>query len=149
MKVECRISAEYEEPYAVLHVDKMTPAIGEAISLLERLGAGPPALAAARAGKTYFLEPESLDLVRTEGREIVCYDRQKNRYLLGRPLYELEGILGRHFVRVSKSTIINLRRISHVKAGLNGTMELTMKNGVEDYISRNYRRSFKERLGLE
>ena len=147
MKVECNISADCKDPYAVLHIDKMTPLIAQAISLLEK--EDEDTLIATRDGKTYFISPGNLELIRTEGREIACYDKLKNRYLLSKPLYELEDILGRQFARVSKSAIINLRRISHVNAGLNGTMELVMKNGVEDYISRNYRKSFKERLGLK
>ncbi len=149
MKVECNISADCKEPCAVLHIAKMTPTIAQAISLLEKEDADTSALVATKDGKTYFLSPGNLELVRTEGREIACYDKLKNRYLLGKPLYELEDILGQQFARVSKSTIINLRRISHVEAGLNGTMELVMKNGIEDYISRKYRKSFKERLGLK
>lgn len=148
MKVECKIDPDCREARAVLHIEKMTPAIAQAISLLEKEGEKPPALTATRNGKTYFLDPDSLELVRTEGREVACYDKLKSRYLLSMPLYELEDLLGRQFARISKSTIINLRRISHVAAGLNGTMELVMKNGVEDYISRSYRKSFKERLGL-
>lgn len=147
MKVECNISADCKDPYAVLHIDKMTPLIAQAISLLEK--EDEDTLVATRDGKTYFISPGNLELIRTEGREIACYDKLKNRYLLSKPLYELEDILGRQFARISKSAIINLRRISHVNAGLNGTMELVMKNGVEDYISRNYRKSFKERLGLK
>ena len=147
MKVECNISADCKDPYAVLHIDKMTPLIAQAISLLEK--EDEDTLVATRDGKTYFISPGNLELIRTEGREIACYDKLKNRYLLSKPLYELEDILGRQFARVSKSAIINLRRISHVNAVLNGTLELVMKNGVEDYISRNYRKSFKERLGLK
>ncbi len=147
MKVECKIDPDCREPYAVIHISEMTPAIGEAISILERAG-GTAALAAVRDEKTYFLAPEELDLVRTEGREIVCYDSRKNRYAINRPLYELESVLGNRFIRISKSAVINIRRIDHVKAGLNGTMELVMKNGVKDFISRSYRKSFKERIGL-
>ena len=149
MRVECKISADCKDPYAALHINKMTPTIAEAISILEKEGREPPSLTAVKGGKTFFIDPEDLELVRTEGREIVCYDKLKNRYLLNKPLYELETILGNHFVRISKSAIINIHRITHVKAGFNGTMELAMKNGMEDYISRSFRKSFKERLGLE
>lgn len=149
MRVECDINPDCSEPSAVIHIKKMTPAIGEAIAILERENSETSALFAERNGRTFFIEPENLELVRTEGREIACYDKLKNRYVLNRPLYELETVLGSRFVRVSKSTIINLRRINHVGAGFNGTMELVMKNGIEDYISRSYRKSFKERLGLK
>ncbi|MDE5778908.1 MAG: LytTR family transcriptional regulator [Lachnospiraceae bacterium] len=149
MKVECKISADYKEPYAVLHINKMTETIAEIISMLEKENANSLTLIAAKDKKTYFIKPEDISLVRTEGREIVCYDKLKNRYTLDKPLYELENILSIYFVRISKSAIANINQIDHVEAGFNGTMELVMKNGVTDYISRSFRKNFKERLGLE
>lgn len=149
MRVECKISAEYREPYAVLHLDKMTETAAQIISMLERENGSPPTLIAEKDKKTYFIRPEEISLVRTEGREIVCYDAGKSRYVLDKPLYELEHTLGMHFVRISKSAIVNIGQIDHVEASFNGTMEILMKNGVMDYISRSYRKSFKERLGLK
>lgn len=149
MKVECKISTDYKEPYAVLHINRMTQALAEIISMLEKEETDSLTLIGTKARKTYFLKPEDISLVRTEGRDIVCYDKLKNRYILDKPLYELERILDIHFVRISKSTIVNIRQINHVEASLNGTMELVMKNGIIDYISRSFRKVFKERLGLE
>ncbi len=149
MRVECKISADYKEPYAVIYLNKMTKTIAEIISMLEKEGTDSLTLVATKEKKTYFIKPEEISLVRSEGREIVCYDKLKNKYVLDKPLYELESILDHHFVRVSKSTIVNIRQINHVEASLNGTMELVMKNGITDYISRSFRKVFKERLGLE
>lgn len=148
MKVECKISADYQEQYAVLHINKMTETIAEIITMLEKESANSQTLIAAKDRKTYFIKPEDISLIRTEGREIVCYDKRKTRYLLDKPLYELENILDIFFVRISKSAIVNINQIDHVEASFNGTMELVMKNGVTDYISRSFRKSFKERLGL-
>lgn len=149
MKVECKISAEYKEPYAVLHINKMTDSVGEIISMLEKENANSLTLIAKKDKNTYFIKPEDISLIRTEGREIVCYDKRKNRYILDKPLYELENMLAVYFVRISKSTIVNINQINHVEASFNGTMGLVMKNGVTDYISRSFRKSFRERLGLE
>lgn len=149
MKVECKISTDYKEPYAVLHLNKMTQTMAEIISMLEKEETDSLTLIGTKDRKTYFLKAEDISLARTEGREIVCYDKLKNRYILDKPLYELERILDIHFVRVSKSTIVNIRQINHVEASLNGTMELVMKNGITDYISRSFRKIFKERLGLQ
>lgn len=149
MKVECKISTDYKEPYAVLHINKMTRTIAEIISMLEEENADSPTLIAAKDRKTYFIRPEDISLIRTEGREIVCYDQLKTRYILGKPLYELESMLDTRFVRISKSAIVNINQIDHVEAGFNGTMELVMKNGITDYISRSFRKSFRERLGLK
>lgn len=149
MKVECKISADYQEPHAVLYLNKMTETIAEIISMLEKENAACITLFAVKDKKTYFLKPEDISLVRTEGREIVCYDYRKNRYILAKPLYELEKILDCYFVRISKSAIVNINHINHAEASFNGTMELVMNNGVKDYISRSYRKNFKERLGLK
>lgn len=149
MRVECKISTDYKEPYAVLHINKMTEAVAGIISMLEKENANSLTLNATKDRKTYFMKPEDISLVRAEGREIVCYDKLKNRYLLDKPLYELENIFDIYFVRISKSAIVNINQINHAEASFNGTMELVMKNGVTDYISRSYRKSFKERLGLK
>lgn len=149
MRVECKISPTYTEPCAVLYLSRMTDTIADIIAMLEKENGNPPTLIAEKDRKTYFVKPEEISLVRTEGRAIVCYDKCKNRYTLDKPLYELESVLGIHFARISKSTIVNINQIDHVEASFNGTMEIVMKNGVMDYISRSFRKSFKERLGLE
>ena len=113
MKVECKISAEYKEPYAVLHINKMTDSVGEIISMLEKENANSLTLIAKKDKNTYFIKPEDISLIRTEGREIVCYDKRKNRYILDKPLYELENMLAVYFVRISKSTIVNINQINH------------------------------------
>lgn len=148
MRVECKISADYEEAYAVLHINTMTEAIAEIIGMLEKEETDSQTLIAAKEKKTYFIRQNDIALVRTEGRDVVCYDKYKDRYILDKPLYELQNILNTHFVRISKSTIVNIDQISHVEASINGTMELVLKNGVTDYISRSFRKGFKERLGL-
>lgn len=147
MRVEIEIEPGRRDPYAVLHIARLTPSLQTVVSLLEKEGEE-FIFSAQQDGKTYILNPDTIDIIRTEGRELVLYDRQKKRFLLSRPLYELEKLLGSSFVRISKSAIVNIRQISHVKASINGTMELVMKNGVEEVITRSYRKQFKERLGV-
>ena len=99
-------------------------------------------------GKIYIIDPVKIELIRTEGRELALYDLKKERYVLNKPLYEVQEQLGKDFVRISKFAIINIKRINHVEASFNGTMEIVMKNGLEEIITRSYRKLFKERLGV-
>ena len=69
MRVECKISADYKEPYAVLHINKMTEAVAGIISMLEKENANSLTLNATKDRKTYFMKPEDISLVRAEGRE--------------------------------------------------------------------------------
>ena len=136
MRVELKIDPACQEPCAVINAARLTPNLQAAISLLEK------------EGEENVFPAHAIEIIRTEGRELALYDRQKRRFLLNRPLYELEKQLGKNFVRISKSALVSIRRISHVEASFNVTMELVMKNGVEEVITRSYRQQFKQRLGV-
>ena len=147
MRVELQIDANCEEPFAVLHISKLTPSIQEAIKILEDEGIQ-NIITAQSAGKVFLIDPQTIEVIRTEGRELVLYNKSKERYLLSKPLYELERLLGNDFIRISKSAIISLRCIHHAEASFNGTMEVVKKNGIEEVITRSYKKQFKERLGV-
>ena len=63
-------------------------------------------------------------------------------------LYELEEALGSYFVRISKSMIVNLRKLRSVSADPSGRMDALLLNGERVIISRNYVKDIKRRLGL-
>ena len=64
-------------------------------------------------------------------------------------LYELEERLtGLDFLRVSKSTIINMRKIKFLSPALSGRFEAVLKNDERVIISRGYVPELKERLGI-
>lgn len=52
------------------------------------------------------------------------------------------------FVRVHKSSIINLDKVVSLKSRLNGDYDITLKNGAEIRLSRNYVADFKSKLKL-
>lgn len=65
-------------------------------------------------------------------------------------LYELEEILkSRYFLRISKSAIVNLMKISSVKPALGGRFSAALSNGEEIIISRKYVPKLKNTLGGE
>ena len=56
-----------------------------------------------------------------------------------RRLYDLEQVMAPyHFVRISKSVIINLMKILSIKPAMNGRFLCKLKNGEEVIISRKY-----------
>lgn len=148
MRVECRISPDEDEPHAVICARRMTPAVAQAIALLENEDAETSVMPGRRDGKIYFLRTDDIDIVRTEGRDVVGYDSAGQKFVLNYPLYELSAMLGDAFVRVSKSALVRVRAIDHVEASFHGTMRIVLRNGIDDSISRSFRRAFKERLGI-
>ena len=60
----------------------------------------------------------------------------------------VEAALGSDFLRINKSTLVNLRQLDYVEPTLGGLMLLVLKNGCRDHISRKYLPAFKQYLGL-
>ena len=70
-------------------------------------------------------------------------------YVVARKLYELEQDLSEAlFFRISKSEIINLKRIQKLDMSLSGTIKVVMKDGSETYTSRRNVARLKKILGL-
>lgn len=62
-------------------------------------------------------------------------------------LYELEDILKeKRFLRVSKSTILNLMKVSSLKPALNGRFSAVLRSGEQVIISRKYVPELKKAL---
>ena len=62
-------------------------------------------------------------------------------------IYELEGLLkGNTFLRVSKSTLLNLMKIRAIRPALNGRFLAVLQTGEEVIISRSYVKDFKSAL---
>jgi DNA-binding LytR/AlgR family response regulator len=70
---------------------------------------------------------------------------KSHTYELKTRLYELENAYeNQHFVRCSKSFILNLMMLSHISPALNGRFTAHMKNGEKVMISRQYVPRIKE-----
>ncbi len=78
---------------------------------------------------------------------VFCYT-QNDVYETRYRLYELENILPKNFLRVSRTTILNLRKIQSFKSILSGRIECLLKNKEKVFISRNYVKRLKQNLGV-
>lgn len=62
-------------------------------------------------------------------------------------IYELENQLkSRHFLRVSKSMLVNLMKIRSIQPALNGRFTAVLQSGEEVIISRKYVKGLKTAL---
>ena len=145
MKVNIDVSAEYKEPYAVIHTDKVTDEIRRIVDLFS--GNETPVTALQNEEEIVVLQPKEIYMVRIEGGDTVIYG-EKQKYRSRKRLYELADILGKQFMQISKTTLINLSYIDSIEPGFSGTMLMKLKNGNKDYVSRKYLPEFKRYLGL-
>jgi DNA-binding LytR/AlgR family response regulator len=70
-----------------------------------------------------------------------------NKYRMKQRLYSIEETLDNRFVKINKSSNENIRQIRKFSASVSGTMNVTLKNGYSDYVSRRNIKNVKERLG--
>ncbi len=62
-------------------------------------------------------------------------------------VYELESMLrAKHFLRVSKSMLLNLMKIRSIQPALNGRFRAVLHSGEEVIISRSYVKDLKSAL---
>jgi len=77
---------------------------------------------------------------------VTVFDGQK-KYLITDTLKALtEKLPAGDFVRIHKSSIVNINRVTQFTSRLNGDYDITMDNGTVLRVSRNYARDFKERF---
>ena len=145
MKVSVDISAEYKEPYAVIHTDKITNEIQRVIDVLGTDET--PVTALKNEEDIVILKPDEIYMVKVENGDTVIYAKDR-QYRSRKRLYELAEQLGKQFMQISKSTIINLSYMDSIEPGFSGTLLLKLKNGCKDYVSRTYLPEFKKYLGL-
>ena len=74
---------------------------------------------------------------------------QKQVYDTKLKLYEFEeATAGNGFLRVSKSIVVNAKKISYIKPSFIGRFEANMENGEKIIVSRQYFPELKRYLGL-
>ena len=146
MKVNLFVSRDIEEPHADIHTNELTGNITKAINILES-DESSDMIAVKKQSDIALLELSEIFMFRVEEKQVNVYT-ESSRYLIKKPLYQVEESLNSDFVRISKTTIVNLRKIKRVAPSLKGMMFIELKNGLKDNISRKNLPDLKNALDL-
>lgn len=120
----------------------------EILELMSKLKTKSSMLIGYKGDVIYQLNPSNVYYFESVDNKVFIYGRDKV-YECKQKLYELEQICDRRkFFRASKSIIINITKISHVKPSISGRFEATMENGEKVLVSRQYVPVLKSKLGL-
>ncbi len=142
MKVEIKQSPEVSEPRAVIFCREIDEGVLNAAELL-RGGGG--VITAYDSGRIVVIGKKDLCMIRAEEGRTRLYT-EKASFESPKPLREFENLSG--FMRISKFCIINLSEIKCFDPLFSGTLQVTLKNGLKDSISRKYLPDMKRYLGL-
>lgn len=80
--------------------------------------------------------------------KVFAYTKDKN-YEIRMKLYEIEEDSSfSSFIRISKNTIVNIKKIEHLSPEFNGRFVAKLLNGEKVLISRGYVPLLKKKLGI-
>ena len=81
-----------------------------------------------------------------DAEQVFAYT-EKEIFQVHQRLYQVETLSSAAgIIRVSKSHLVNLRKIQSVRTALNSRLYAKMANGEEVLVSRKYAPAFKERI---
>jgi len=100
-------------------------------------------------GEKIMLPPRDILRIYTENQRVMVQDA-KGIYSTQEKLYELESRLDEGmFFRISKSEIVNLKKIKRLDLSLTGTIKVILSDGTETYTSRRNVTKLKHILGIK
>ena len=134
-----------EKEQALIRATEKTADIISAMDLLENGSGG---ITVIRDRSTFFCKLTQIYYIESVDKRTYIYTKG-DCYESRDRLYELEEKLGIYYVRISKSMIVNLRKIQNVSSEPGGRMVAVLLNGERVIISRSYVKEIKRRLGIQ
>ncbi len=103
-------------------------------------------LSGVRDDEQYEIPVSELYYVEAVDGKTFLYTREQV-YETPYRVYELESLLrAKHFLRVSKSMLLNLMKIRSIQPAMNGRLSAVLQSGEEVIISRSYVKDLKSAL---
>ena len=99
-------------------------------------------------GETHFIRLSDILYFETVDRKIFFYTSD-NTYETKIKIYKIEEKLANTpFSRISKSTIVNLKKVECITSESHSRLRATLLNGEKVIVSRQYLNTIKEKLGV-
>lgn len=97
-------------------------------------------------GEQYEISIKDILYIESVDNRVFIYT-SKESYETSSKIYELEELLKKNsFLRISKSSIVNLMKIKSIKPSINARFIAVLSNGEEIMISRKYVANLKKTL---
>jgi len=146
MKIEISLDPLQKEPTVTIAASEITEEVSSIIALL-RSHETSAINGYTSDGIVERLQKSDILRIYTERQSVLC-ETARGCFHLRKRLYELEKDLGRSFIRISNSEIVNIHKILRLDATLSGTIAVYLENDIKTFASRRYVRRIKEQLGI-
>lgn len=145
MKIIINVDEKISETEIMINCSELTSDVENIIATLRILNQQMPVM---RDGENWLLDVSKISYIETLERKTFVYTEDAI-YESKLKLYEMEERLCQSgFFRVSKSCLVHLKFIKSIKNDVERKLRLTMKNGEQIMVSRQYAEEMKKRLGV-
>ena len=146
MKIEIDIDKKYTDVGVIVTAPELTPDIERIVSLMRMMDMQ---IAVKRDDETILLDTTMILYIEAVERATFVYT-ENDVFESDFKLYEFEQQLPeKDFIRVSKQSILNLRKVKRLKADVNRKIRVTLLNGEQIIVSRMYADELRKRLGIK
>lgn len=146
MKIEIDINEEYSDVSVQIKAPRISQDIEKMISMMRMINMQ---LAVKRNDETYLLDTDRILYIESVERNTFVYTEDA-LYESDLKIYEIEQeLLKQNFIRISKQSIINLRKIKSLKADVNRKIRVTLINDEQVLVSRMYANELRKRIGVK
>ena len=145
MKINLDIDGKYDDTEVIIRAPHLNNDIERIVAMMRMIDMQIPV---RKDGETYILETDKILYIEAVDRKTFVYTNGEV-YESELKLYEMEQELTeRDFLRISKQSIVNLRKIKSLKADVNRKIRITLQNGEQIVVSRMYSDELRRKLGL-
>ena len=146
MKISINIDPSVKDTEITVNCAALTP---ETESIIAALRIMDSQMAVTKGDESFILDIAKIVYIEAVDRKTFVYT-ESECYETKLRLYEPEERLcGSGFLRISKSCLVQLRYIRSIKAELDRKLRLTLENGEQMIVSRQYAEDLKKRLGVK
>lgn len=146
MKINIDVDSKYSDMGVDIHVPSLTPEVEKIISLMRMMDMQ---IAAKKGDETVLLDVGDILYIEAVERNTFIYT-EKETYESSFKLYEFEQQLSeKDFIRISKQSILNLRKVKSLRSDINRKIRVTLLNDEQIIVSRMYSDELRKRLGVK
>ena len=145
MKITINIDEKIQETEIKISCNQLTYEVENLIATLRILN---QQLLVCKENENFLLDVNEISYIEAVDRKTFVYT-EDDIYESKLKLYEMEEKLCQSgFIRISKSCLVRLKYIKSIKNDVERKLRLTMKNGEQIIVSRQYAEGIKKRLGV-
>ncbi|MEG0971781.1 MAG: LytTR family DNA-binding domain-containing protein [Lachnospiraceae bacterium] len=146
MKIQIEINSQLSEDEFIIRCRKVDGKVQKIQEVVADIVKGQEKFVFYKGEKEYYLPLEQILFFETTDSKISAHTVD-NVYLVKYRLYELEEILPKNFIRISKSTIMNLDHVYAINRNLTSASIVEFNNTYKQVcVSRYYFRTLQEKM---